>query len=78
MNQHNTYEQLVAKTRQGLAGSDSDDAWRQRIADLIEHEFPRNSAAAGGVDRHVEIARLLSGPLGRPPEALAVSGYTLG
>jgi tetratricopeptide (TPR) repeat protein len=43
-----------------------------RHADLLDalERQAELDAAAGGVDRHVEIARLLSGPLGRPLEAL--------
>ncbi|HEX3761679.1 MAG TPA: tetratricopeptide repeat protein [Kofleriaceae bacterium] len=42
-----------------------------RHADLLDVlERQAELEAGGGIDRHVEIARLLSGPLGRPLEAL--------
>src|SRR5213078_603384 len=40
------------------------------LLDVLERQAELDDSATGPVDRHVEIARLLSGPLGRPLEAL--------
>jgi len=40
------------------------------LLDVLERQAQLDAGAGGTLDRHVEIARLLSGPLGRPHEAL--------
>tara|TARA_Y100000114_G_C11621484_1_gene259912 strand:- start:10 stop:162 length:153 start_codon:yes stop_codon:yes gene_type:complete len=35
MEQEHTYEQLVAKTREGIVGADDDEQWKIKISKLL-------------------------------------------
>ncbi len=55
-----------------------DAARHADLLDVLERQAHLDAGVGGVVDRHVEIARLLSGPLGRPHEALERWASVLG